>query len=223
MFVFSNLATSLDGKIATPSRALYPLGTPEDRRFMQVLRKRADVVVFGASTLRAFQKPCTVSGPLGKELKKQPANAIISSALEGISPRWPFFTRNGFHRILFVGKKAPLANLRPFERTCEIVVLNERKTGASVSEQVLPELAKRGYGKVLVEGGGNVMWDFARKNLIDEYHVTLTPKIIGGTESPTLVDGLGFEPTQVLNLRLKSCRKVGDELYLVYKKTERRG
>ena len=67
------------------------------------------------------------------------------------------------------------------------------------------------------------MWDFVRENLIDEYHVTLTPKLVGGREAPTLVDGDGFEPRDILNLRLKSCRKVGDELYLVYGKTRRRG
>jgi riboflavin biosynthesis pyrimidine reductase len=55
MFVFSNLATSLDGKIATVSRVHFPLGSPADRRQMLVLRKRADAVIVGASTLRAYQ------------------------------------------------------------------------------------------------------------------------------------------------------------------------
>ena len=67
MLVFSNLATSLDGKIATPSRVLYPLGTAEDRRQMQRLRARSDVVVFGASSLRAYRQPCIVSGPLAQQ------------------------------------------------------------------------------------------------------------------------------------------------------------
>ena len=62
------------------------------------------------------------------------------------------------------------------------------------------------------------MWDFVREDLIDEYHVTLTPRLIGGTEAPTLVDGEGFDPSEVVNLTLKSCRKAGDELYLVYGK-----
>src|SRR5271165_3997755 len=102
MFVFSNLATSLDGKIATRSRALYPLGTATDHKMMQVLRGQADVIVLGASSMRVFRKPFIVSGPPARGLKTQPANAVLSSRLEGISPRWPFFTRPGFHRILFV-------------------------------------------------------------------------------------------------------------------------
>lgn len=223
MLIFSNLATSLDGKIATPSRVLYPLGTAADQRQMQVLRKKSDVVVFGASSLRAFRLPCTISGPLARGLGKQPANAVLSSALEGISPAWPFFKRPGFHRILFVSEKAKVARLKLFERSCEIVVLKNPRLSFSTTRQLIWALQDRGYRKILVEGGGSVMWDFVSENLIDEYHVTLTPKLIGGIDSPTLVDGAGFEPREVVNLKLKSCRKVGDELYLTYRKTGRRG
>ena len=223
MLIFSNLATSLDGKIATSSRVLYSLGTAQDRRHMQVLRKKSDVVVFGASSLRAYQKPCTVSGPLAQGLKRQPANAVLSSGLEGISPSWPFFTRTGFERILFVGPNAAPARLRLFEKHSEIVVLKPPTLRSTTTGQLIAELQKRGYRKLLVEGGGSVMWDFVAQNLIDEYHVTLTPKVLGGTHAPTLVDGAGFEPKEVLNLKLKSCRRIGDELYLVYSKTQRRG
>ena len=223
MFIFSNLATSLDGKIATASRELYALGTAQDRKTMQALRGKCDVVLFGASSLRAFQRPCILSGPLVRGLKKQPANAVLSSHLKRISPTWPFFTRGDFHRMIFVSEKTPSVNLRPFEASCEIISLPRATDRCSTAKQVIHSLAQRGYAKVLIEGGGTVMWDFVRENLIDEYHVTLTPKLIGGTDAPTLVDGSGFDPKQVLNLKLKTCRKIGNELYLTYRKTERRG
>jgi riboflavin biosynthesis pyrimidine reductase len=44
IFVFSNLATSVDGKIATQSREFFPLGTPADWKQMQVLRREADAI-----------------------------------------------------------------------------------------------------------------------------------------------------------------------------------
>jgi riboflavin-specific deaminase-like protein len=223
MKVFSNLATSLDGKIATASREFFALGTPEDRRVMQVLRKKSDVVFFGASTLRAFRKPCIVYGPEARGLRKQPANAVLSSTLEGLSPDWPFFKSSAFERILFVSAAAPKARLARFEDSCEIVVLKKATPRLSTARQCLQALEQRGYRKVLVEGGGGVMWDFCRENLIDEYYVTLTPRILGGTEAPTLVDGEGFVPRDSLNLKLKACRRKGDELYLVYGKTRKRG
>ena len=62
------------------------------------------------------------------------------------------------------------------------------------------------------------MWLFGRLNLIDQYHVTLTPKIVGGAHSPTLVDGQGFAIDDILRLRLVRCQKIKDELYLTYRK-----
>ena len=223
IFVFSNLATSLDGKIATQGREFFPLGTPADRKLMQVLRAKSDIVLFGASSLRTFQKPCTVQGTAAKRLDIQPANAVLSSKLEGISPKWPFFTRPGFHRILFVGPNASERRIALFRKSCEIVQLAHPSNSRSTAMQVMGELQARGYQRLLVEGGGAVMWDFCRENLIDEYYVTLTPRILGGSAAPTLVDGQGFEPHQVLNLKLKACKRLGNELYLTYGKTLRRG
>src|SRR5436190_2244479 len=86
MFIFSNLATSLDGKIATADRSHFYLGTPADRLQMQVLRKKADAIVMGASTLRSFKGPLLIRGA-----KSHPLNVVVSSTLSGISPAWRFF------------------------------------------------------------------------------------------------------------------------------------
>jgi riboflavin biosynthesis pyrimidine reductase len=67
------------------------------------------------------------------------------------------------------------------------------------------------------------MWNFVKYNLIDEYHVTLTPRLLGGAQSPTLIDGEGFTPPQTLNLKLRQCRVVGNEVYLTYEKTDQKG
>lgn len=217
MFVFSNLAISLDGKIATSSRELFHLGTPADRKQMQVLRKKADVIVMGASTLRTHKAFCPVFGA-----KKQPANAIISTNLEGISPEWSFFKNPAHRRILFVTKPISPARRKAFEKAAEVIELREptrSKKNYPLAEQILTALNDRGMNRILVEGGGGIMWDFVSQNLIDEYHVTLTPRIIGGSSAPTLVDGKGFFPQDVLNLKLVRCRRLGDELYLTYRKT----
>ena len=182
MFVFSNLATSLDGKIATRSRKLFPLGTPADRRQMDVLRRQSEAVLMGASTLRAYKKPCVVShGP-------QPLNVILSSSLEGISPRWPFFTDPRIRRLLLVGAGTSQKKIISFQKSCEVVILGKGRSPSA--KEAVATLKRRGIKRLLIEGGGGVMWEFVRQNLIDEFHVTLTPKIVGGSTAPTLVDGL---------------------------------
>ncbi len=217
-FVFSNLATSLDGKIAPVDRGDCALGTPADRREMQRLRKKADAVLFGASTLRVFQKFCGV-----KNAKKQPANVVISSTLKGISPNWAFFQNSNERKIVLVGPKAKPSVIRKFDGLCEIYVLDSIGSKSSMAEEAVELLSSLGIKRLLVEGGGGMMWEFASQNLIDEYHITHTPRILGGTEAPTLVDGPGLPSHATLNLKLKSCKRVKDELYLVYQKQTRRG
>jgi len=217
MFIFSNLAISLDGKIATRSRAHFPLGSREDRRVMGVLRARADAVLMGAATLRSFPEPVLADKP------KQPLNIVVSSALEGLSPRWEFFASGKTHKLVFTSFKASVTRVRSFKKIADVIVLDKPTAQRNTAVQIIEHLEKLKIRSLLVEGGGGLMWDFAKPNLIDEYYVTLTPRILGGISSPTLVDGTGFDPKQSLNLRLKECRQFGSELYLVYKKTGRRG
>lgn len=227
MFVFSNLAISLDGKIATQERSLLPLGSQNDWREMQKLRQQCDALLIGATTLRGFRKPCL---PLrvGRSHQRtrqlpNPINIVMSSTLERLSPKWEFFASSQVNRILLVGHLTPLTRIRRFSKSCEIIVLKPPSGKIPLAVQILTHLEARGIKKLLIEGGGDVMWNFVESNLIDEYHVTLTPKIIGGRQAPTLVDGNGFSFSQILNLKLRKCRILKDELYLIYQRTSQRG
>jgi 5-amino-6-(5-phosphoribosylamino)uracil reductase len=218
MFVFSNLAISIDGKIATATREHLSLGTSEDRRLMHLLRSRCDAVIQGASTLRAFKRPVlSIPG------EKQPINVALSSALEGISPRWKFFTNSGTKKILFVSHLAPPSRIRKFADVAQIIQLKKPSRSSPIALQIVRSLARLGVRKLLVEGGGGLMWDFVEPGLIDEFYLTVTPRILGGVHAPTLVDGIGFTSKQIVNLKLKSTRRVGDELYLVYSRSRKRG
>ncbi len=210
MFIFSNLATSLDGKIASADRGLFFLGTPADRRQMQVLRKKSDAVLMGASTLRSFKGPLRVRGG-----KSHPLNIVLSSTLAGISPAWPFFRSADTKRLVFASRRAPAVRQRAISKVADLVLLDPSKPSAP---QIVKELKKRGLKRLLVEGGGAVMWDFVAAGLLDELHVTLTPWILGGTEAPTLVDGKGFPAGKGQKLRLTKLKRLRNELYLTYRR-----
>jgi len=210
MYVLSNLATSIDGKIGTADRSHFYLGTEEDRRNMQVLRKEVEAIIMGATTIRGFKRPC-----LAKDAEKHPANVIVSRSLEGLDPEWPFFKSDKIKRILFYSGHPSQQQMNALTPSSELVKIDDSKP---LAPQILKKLTDHGFKKVIVEGGGGVMWDFASQNLIDEYHLTLTPKVVGGDKAPTLVDGAGFKPEGVLSLKLHECRQVGDELFLVYRK-----
>jgi riboflavin-specific deaminase-like protein len=210
MFVYSNLATSLDGKIATSNRVFFPLGTPLDRKIMRELRGKCDALVIGAASLRTFKRPHHALPGM-----RHPLNVIVSHELRGLSPRWKFFTDRSIQRLLLVTGEVPAARLRAFEKTSVVARLSPRKP---LAPQILRTLARLRFRTAVVEGGGELMWEFVSRNLIDEYWVTLTPRLLGGATAPTLVDGTGLAPARTRALRLVRCKRIGNELYLRYRK-----
>jgi riboflavin-specific deaminase-like protein len=72
--------------------------------------------------------------------------------------------------------------------------------------------------KLLCEGGGELNDAMFRAGLVDELHLTICPTIFGGRRAPTLAEG-HWQPklAEATSLKLKSFRRVGDELFLVYR------
>ena len=210
MYVFSNLAVSIDGKIATTERSPFIIGSKKDWKLLVDLRGRADVTMIGAETIRSHKGKKLLS----ETKRKGAVFATISRKLDGISAQWPFFTDPDIRRLLFVTEKLKPKVAAAFSKRSEIIQL---KSNRSTATQIIRELKNRGVKKLLVEGGGNTLWDLVKKNLIDEYNIT--PRVLGGKDAPTLVDGEGFSPKQSLKVRLHSVKRDGHELFLVYKKT----
>jgi 2,5-diamino-6-(ribosylamino)-4(3H)-pyrimidinone 5'-phosphate reductase len=210
-FVFTNLATTLDGKIADFKNPKAYLGTPFDRQVMQTIRKKADVIVVGASTLRARPHCYTVKS---QTKKPQPVNAVItrSGDLDSNIPFWAdpdvvrfvFTTTQGFQRASEAAKE------RAF------VVCADDETGHGVDPlKVVNRLAESQLSQILIEGGGEIMGLFLKKNLVDEINLTLTPWFMGGAGNPSLVSiEETFHPW--VSLKLKKIKKVKNEIYLNY-------
>lgn len=214
-YIFSNLAVSIDGKIATAKRSHFSLGTKADHAQMQVLRGRADAIFMGASSLRAFKGPC-----LYRKAKpgRQPYNVILSRDLRGLDPKWPFFKSPELDgkRVLLVTGTVPASRLKAFERSSRVIALKAPR--GKLASSAVKVLSKLGIKRLLVEGGGELMWEFVSEDLLQELNVTLTPKIVGGRGAPTLVEGEGFDVSGIRSFRLKSVKRLGHELYLVYRK-----
>ena len=215
-FVYANLAMTLDGKIAGHNRADFSLGSKADRLEMDRLRACADVVIWGGETLRTARHPARVreeslvSERLAKDLPPHPANALIT--ISGNFPKnLPWFESDEIERFIFTGREGESRLQEAQAGRARIVVLDEAD---SLPEQVLAWLREQGMKRVLLEGGGSLVWEFARH--IDEFHVTLTPWLAGGASAPTLMDGPGFRSGEFLGLALVEVRREGDELFLRY-------
>jgi riboflavin-specific deaminase-like protein len=212
------MAMSLDGKITTYRREEISLGTEHDRRFMDELRAEADAVIVGSGTVKHDGYPILMrykdleSKRIESGLPPHPINITLSRSLRIPSTR-PFFRHADTEKIIFTTRAAPAARIKRFSKLAEVVVLPGRSLSPSA---VLAQLQERKMKRVLMEGGGELHFAFVKEGVVDDIYITLTPRLIGGTESPTVLDGKGFLAARHLRLELVSTRRVGDELFLKY-------
>ena len=214
-----NMAISLDGRINTRRREHFALGSEYDRRLMDVLRARSDAVIVGAGTVRHDGFPMIIryddlrARRIARGLPPHPVNVVLSRALD-LPLRAPFFASAETRRVVVTTRLAGAARVRRFERVAEVIVLPGKTLAPA---RVAAALEARGMKKLLLEGGGEVHFAFVKAGLVDEWYVTVTPRLIGGAGAPTLLDGEGFLARDHVHLALVSQRRVGDEVYLRYR------
>jgi len=57
-----------------------------------------------------------------------------------------------------------------------------------------------------------------RQGLVDELHLTICPRLLGGRNSPTIADGIGFSQLiKSKRLQLTAQKRIEDELFTTWK------
>ena len=105
-----------------------------------------------------------------------------------------------------------------FKPNIEIIKCKTDKDGLIDLSYMLEFLLKRGIKKVMVEGGGTVIWNFIKQKLVDDIYVYVGPIIIGGKGTPTLADGEGIKKEKdKINLNLIETKRLGSGILIHYK------
>ena len=82
-------------------------------------------------------------------------------------------------------------------------------------DSLLQELGRRQFTNVLVEAGSGLAGAFFDQELIDEVHVFVAPRLIGGTAALTPIGGFGLpEIPQLRSLDRVCVRTFGDDVLI---------
>jgi len=218
-FVFVNMAITADGKIATANRKVSTFASRRDHEHLLELRATADAVMSGAGTVNAGPITLGPGGARFQRLRLRRGLAeynlrVIVSGGGNVDPRAEVF-RHRFSPIILL-TTARAKNL-PALRA---VVDDVKPCGArelNFRTALLWLRKKWKVKRLLCEGGGEVNGALFRAGLVDEVHLTVSPKIFGGADAPTLAGGAGgLKLADAAEFRLKSAKRVGDEMFLVY-------
>ncbi|MDX1798200.1 MAG: 2,5-diamino-6-(ribosylamino)-4(3H)-pyrimidinone 5'-phosphate reductase [Candidatus Lokiarchaeia archaeon] len=210
-YILINCAMSADGKIALPNREQIRISSKEDIRRMYQLRNQSDAVLVGIGTVLSDNPKLTVKNKYVKNAKN-PIRIILDSKCR--IPNDSHVLDNSSKTYIVTSHNCN----RKFGINIEILKCKKNKLGEINLEDLLLKLNDIGIKKLMVEGGGSVIWSFINNGFFDDLFVYMAPFIIGGGKTPTMTDGLGIkdEKSKIL-LKLFEIKKLGDGLLLHYK------
>jgi 5-amino-6-(5-phosphoribosylamino)uracil reductase len=208
MRVASNTAISLDGRINTRERRFTFFGSARDHARMSRLRSEADAVLVGGATFRNWPHPSLPDEGDRGRLRSRPWNVVVTRSLD--VPLTAEFLGEPGIRPLFLTRTGSV----PADFTAEVAAWDG--DGDLPVAWILDQLARRGVERLLVEAGGDLLFQFIAADAIDQMHVTLCPLVVGGP-APSLADGQGFDRERLRELGLVSAEVEGDEIFLHYR------
>ncbi len=208
MKVASNTAISLDGRINTRERRFTFFGSARDHARMSRLRAGADAVLVGGATFRNWPHPALPDEADRGGQGSPPWNIVVTRSLD--VPLNADFLAEPLIRPLFLTR----AGTVPAGLSAEVEAWSGE--GDLPVPWMLEQIAKRGVERLLIEAGGELLFQFLAADAIDEMHVTLCPLLVGGP-APSLVDGAGFDREHLRHLRLIAAEVEGEEVFLHYR------
>jgi diaminohydroxyphosphoribosylaminopyrimidine deaminase / 5-amino-6-(5-phosphoribosylamino)uracil reductase len=185
-FVVAQLGQSLDGRIATLSGDSKYISGASALDHLHRLRAQVDAVVVGVGTVVADDPLLTVRRVKGRS----PARVVLDP-----SGRMPIHARglhdDGVDRIVIcrTETRAPDA----------IEILRLPANGRTLCPRtIVAALGRRGFRRLLVEGGARTLSSFIDARCIDRLHVLVAPLILGSGKS-----ALDLQPIKALSDALR--------------------
>ena len=214
-----NAATSADGKLSTRERRQVRISGETDFARVDRLRASADAILVGVGTVladdpslvrhdREHRRALCERG----EVRAEPPVRVVADSrartppdagiLDGEPPTY-----------VFVTEAAPTDRREALAAAGATVHLagEERVDLTSVCEV----LADGGANRLMVEGGGELIFSLFEAGLVDRLSVFVGPTVVGGRDAPTLADGEGFVDEEAFpELRLGGVERLDDGVLL---------
>ena len=217
------MAMTADGKIATANRAVTSFGSARDLEHLYELRATADAVMCGARTVEISG---SILGTGGAKFQRQRLKhglaeynlRVIVTGSGSIDSRAPIFSQGKAPLIVLTTERISPKKLKELSRlAAEVSIFGKVDLDLRAALRWLRK--KWGVKRLLCEGGGELNDAMFRADLVDEIHVTICPKIFGGSTAPTIADGLGLPKLALTKLfRFQSVNAINTELFTVLSK-----
>ncbi|HVA60419.1 MAG TPA: pyrimidine reductase family protein [Mycobacteriales bacterium] len=200
--VRANMVATVDGAISVDGRSGGVSG-PADHELFLLLRGLADVILVGAGTVTAESYgPARPTAAIREQrrargLAEVPPVAVVTSRLS-LDLGLRFFTEAVVRPLVLTTARAPAGRRSAAAELADVVVVGDDSVDLPGA---LAELADRGLGRVLCEGGPTLLAQLVAAGVLDELCLTISPLLVGG-DAPRILKGgpVGPRPARLIHL-----------------------
>ena len=211
-WVHAKWAMTLDGKIASRTGHSQWISGPSSRALVHELRGRMDAIVVGIGTVLA-DDPLLTARPPGPRIATRVvidphARLPLTSQLVQTARDVPV--------IWIISDAIDVTHTEAITRSGVECWRLQHDTQAGFDHRDwLDRLGQRSMTHVLIEGGGRLLGSLFDRNLLDEYHVFIAPKLVGGEAARSPLSGHGLEgiPSSP-SLHQMTCTPLDGDFYL---------
>ena len=218
MHVAVNAAMSVDGKLASREREQLAISGPTDFARVDDLRAEHDAVMVGVGTVLADDPSLTLDDETAVEARTergespQPARIVADSRAR--TPPDAAILDDAAPTYVLVSEAVPTEHVQSLSSAgATVVTAGQNRVDLAAG---LADLEAQGIERLMVEGGGELIFSLFEADLVDELTVFVGSMIIGGRDAPTLADGDGFT-ADFPALTLESAAPFGEGALLEYR------
>ena len=202
-WIFTNMIVSADGATAVDGLS-GGLGSDGDRMMFRALRAQADVILAGAATARheSYRPPqldeATRTRRTERGREPRPRLALVSGSLQLDAGLALFNEPDPRYRpYVITSQRSMAAHGGDIEQRATVIVAGRDDIDLG---RAMVDLASRGVGRVLCEGGPNLNGQLVTDDLIDEWNLTIAPLLVSSDSKRAAVGQLPGGPPAGMRL-----------------------
>lgn len=212
-WVTAKWAMTLDGKIASHTGDSKWVSSAESRKRVHVIRKNNMAIMCGIGTVLADDPMLNVrlepADCEGNEPPRQPIRIIADR-----NARLPLDSQ-----LVRTAREIPVivahSSCADRMRLQQLMDAGVTLWQCEDARQILERAGKEKIDSVMVEGGGILNESLLRESLIDEVYAFIAPKIIGGQDAKTPVEGQGLAlMSEAMELSNVTIEQIGSDVLI---------
>ena len=190
-WVHAKWAMTLDGRIAARTGHSQWISNEQSRAEVHCLRGRMDAIITGSGTVRS-DDPMLTARPEGCRI---PLRVVMDSTGQSLTAHTKLVkTAREVPVLISVDKaKVDSDHIKFLQENGVETHVAVGCTNGSRFRELLEELGRRKCTNVLVEAGPGLLGSCFDEGIVDEAHVFIAPKFVGGADAMSPVGGLGLD------------------------------